>query len=122
MLRRSIIILAAAMAALALATVPAGAGAGSMELYSAPNFGGTHVSVPETTVDDYLNSCVSTYTLTSTVLTTAQSTQNYTAFDLRLYTATGCSLSTYITTVSPNSTWSSSSQSAAAVYVLQTQS
>lgn len=119
MLRRMIIILAAAMTTLALTTSPAGAGS-SLEMYSLPSYSGTPASVPSTTVDDYLNSCVSTYTLTSTVLTTAQSAENYTDFDLRLYTATGCSLTNYITTVNPYSTWSTSSnQYVYSVYVAE---
>lgn len=122
MLRRIMIILAAAVATLALATVPAGAGAGGLHAYSAPNFGGTEADVPETTVDDYLNACVSMSTLTSTVLTAAQSAENYTSYDLRLYTSTNCASTSFITTVASNSTWNPSSQSASSVYVIQAQS
>jgi hypothetical protein len=97
--------LAAAIATVALATVPAEAGAGNLELYSAPNYSGTHVTVPSNTVGRYVNTCVSVYTLTSTGLTTSQSMTNNTSYDLDLYGATGCSLSSFITSVSGYSQW-----------------
>jgi hypothetical protein len=89
MLRRAMIILAAAMAALALATAPAGAGAGNLELYSAPNYGGTHRTVLPTTVDDFLNDCADMTELVST-LPSAQSAHNNTNFDLTFYQGIDC--------------------------------
>lgn len=121
MLRRIMIILAAAVAALALATAPAGAGAGSLHLYSAPNFGGTHATVPSTTVDDYFDTCVPVDTLTSQVLSSAQSTQNYTSYDIKLYGATGCTTASFIVRVNANTTWTAASatETAVAVFVIQ---
>lgn len=101
--------LAAAMATVALAATPAGAGVGNLEVYSAPNYSGTHVTVPPDTVGHYANTCVSVYTLTSTGLTTSQSMTNNTSHDLDLYGATGCSLSSYIVRVSASSQWTTSS-------------
>ena len=109
MLRRIMIISAAAVAALALAAAPAGAGAGNLHLYTAPNRGGTHVSVPESTVGGYQNQCVSVLTLTSSGITSAQSVDNNTSYTLDLHTASNCAATSYITTVSPNSYWTTSS-------------
>jgi hypothetical protein len=74
-------------------------------MYSAPNYSGTHVTVPSDTVGRYVNTCVSVYTLTSAGLTTSQSMTNNTSHDLDLYGATGCSLSSFIVRVSANSQW-----------------
>jgi hypothetical protein len=105
MSRRIMIGLAAAVAMVALATAPAGAGAGNLEVYSAPNYSGTHVTVPPATVGSYVDTCVSVYTLTSAGLTTSQSMTNNTGYTLGLYGATGCSATSFITTVSAYSQW-----------------
>jgi hypothetical protein len=103
--RRVMIVLAAAIATLALTMTPAGAGAGSLEVYSAPNYSGTHVTVPSGTVGSYVNTCVSVSTLTSAGLATSQSMTNNTSYGLKLYGATGCTPSSAITTVSAYSQW-----------------
>src|SRR5215475_4656573 len=97
--RRIMISLAAAMATVALAATPAGAGVGNLEVYSAPNYSGTHVTVPSGTVGGYANTCVSVYTLTSAGLTSSQSMTNNTSYDLKLYGATGCTASSFVTTL-----------------------
>jgi hypothetical protein len=89
----------------ALATAPAGAGAGNLEVYSAPNYSGTHVTVPSATVGSYVDKCVSVYTLTSAGLTTSQSMTNNTSYTLGLYGATNCTASSFIVSVSANSQW-----------------
>ena len=119
MSRRVMITLAAAVAALALTATPAGAGVGNLEVYSAPNYSGTHVTVPSSTVGQYAGTCVSVSTLTSAGLTTSQSMINNTSYDLKLYGAAGCSSPSFITTLSANSQWTtaSSSQSVLSVFV-----
>jgi hypothetical protein len=118
MLRRILITLAAATATLALATAPAGAGIGNFEVYADPGFQGTHASVPSTTVDDYINACVLVSTLTSSSPATAGSTDNDTSFDIKIYSASGCS--GLITTVSAHSSWSSpNSVRAVSAFVVQ---
>jgi hypothetical protein len=119
MLRHIMIILAAATAALAMATAPAGAGIGNFEVYADPGFSGTHASVPSTTVDDYINTCVLISTLTSGSPSTARSTQNETNFDIKLYSASTCSATSFITTVVAHTDWSSSSQTTVSVLVVQ---
>jgi len=118
MSRRIMIGLAAAMATVALAATPAGAGVGNLEVYSAPNYSGTHVTVPPETVGRYAGTCVSVYTLTSTSLTTSQSMTNNTSHDLDLYAATGCTTSSFITRVSASSQWTTSTnQTVLSVFV-----
>jgi len=114
--RRIMIILAAAIATLTLTTTPAGAGPGDLEVYSAPSYSGTHVTVPFDTVRHYLFRCVSVYDLTSTVLTTSQSMINHAPYDVTLYGATGCS--NLITRVSAGSQWTTSTnQTVLSVFV-----
>src|SRR5215468_6048097 len=102
--RRIMIIFTTAVAALALATAPAGAGAGNLELFSLPNYTGTHSSVTPTTVDTYLNTCVTMPTLTGTsTFTEAKSAQNFTSRTIDLYSGTsGCTGGNFITTLGPN--------------------
>jgi hypothetical protein len=121
--RRIMIIFATAVAALALAAAPAGAGAGNMELYALPNYTGTHSSVPPGTLDDYLDSCVTISTLTSSVLTEARSAQNFTSLTVDLYSGTsGCISTNFIKTLGPNVSWSmlSGGQPAKYAYVTTT--
>jgi len=118
MSRRIMIMLAAAIATFALTATPAGAGVGNMEVYSAPNYSGTHVTVPSSTVGQYAGTCVSVYTLTSAGLTTSQSMINNTSYDLKLYAATGCTPSSFVTTLSAFTQWTtSSSQTVLSVFV-----
>jgi hypothetical protein len=108
MLRRLMIGLAATIAMVALTTAPAGASAGNVEVYSAPNYSGTHVTVPSTTVVGYMFRCVSVDTLTSGGLTTSQSMINNTQFDLGLYGGTGCSPSSFVAEMIAGSQWTTS--------------
>ena len=118
MSRRIMISLAAAAATVALTTSPAGAGVGNLEVYGSPNYSGTHVTVPPSTVGSYVNSCVSVSTLTSAGLTTSQSMINNTSYNLGLYGAASCSATSYITSVSANSQWTTTTgQTVLSVYV-----
>ena len=92
MLRRIMIIFATAGAAVALAsalaTAPAGAGAGSLEVYSGTSGGGSHTTVPSSTVGSHLNKCVDVSTLAG--FAAAQSADNDTQYNLYLYGDTDC--------------------------------
>jgi hypothetical protein len=117
MLRRIVIIFVSAVAALALAAAPAGAGAGNLELYSLPNYTGTQASVTPGTLTGYVNQCVTTTTLTGSVLTQAKSAQNFSSHTVELYYGTGCNSSTFIRTLTTNTSWSMASGGQATTYV-----
>jgi len=109
-------ILAAAIATLTLTTTPAGAGQGDLEVYSAPNYSGTHVTVPFDTLRHSLFRCVTVNELTSNVLATSQSMINHAPYDFRLYGDTSCS--TFITYMSAGTQWTTSTnQTVRAVFI-----